>query len=339
MIMKQILISLILLSSILTVNAQTWTGSSDINGNLWRNGNVGIGTTAPDGKLQISHNSTYGLATNDQLIIKPIFAGGTTTNPTSYGSIIWTGSDGIMGRINIVQDNPAATTASHMEFWTNGAGISEKMRITNGGNVGIGTTNPAASLHVVGSGSVIARFNDTATNGGAISYQRSGTAILDIGTGLGLLGIGSNNDAAIYATSHMYIGADGNNVMTLNNGNVGIGTTTPAYKLDVCGTIRAKEVKVDLQGNCGADFVFKSDYKLMGLKELETYVKTNQHLPEIASEKEMVENGVNIKDLQMKLLQKMEEMTLYVIEQNKQIIEQSKRIEKLENENIELKKK
>ena len=127
-------------------------------------------------------------------------------------------------------------------------------------------------------------------------------------------------------------------------GNIGIGTVSPVYKLDVCGTIRAKEVKVDLGAGC--DFVFKSDYKLMDLKTLEQFVKTNQHLPEIAAEKEMVENGVNMKELQMKLLQKMEEMTLYVIElkkendelilnsidQNKRLNEQERMIESIRKE-------
>ncbi|OXB18820.1 hypothetical protein [Flavobacterium reichenbachii] len=116
------------------------------------------------------------------------------------------------------------------------------------------------------------------------------------------------------------------------NNNMGIGTNTPSYKLDVCGTIRAQEVKVDLQGTCVPDFVFKNDYKLMDLNTLEKFVKTNQHLPEISPENEMIENGLNIKEFQMKLLQKMEEMTLYVIEQNKKNEKQEQKIKILEAE-------
>jgi hypothetical protein len=68
----------------------------------------------------------------------------------------------------------------------------------------------------------------------------------------------------------------------------------------------------------------------MDLNKLEEFVKTNQHLPEIAPEKEMVENGVNMKELQMKLLQKIEELTLYTIEQNKKIEALEKKVEKIE---------
>jgi hypothetical protein len=114
------------------------------------------------------------------------------------------------------------------------------------------------------------------------------------------------------------------------DGNIGIGTSEPGFKLDVCGTIRAKEVKVDLTGNCVPDFVFKTDYKLMDLKTLESFVTTNLHLPEIASEKEMVENGVNMKEMQMKLLLKIEELTLYTIDQNKKLEAQNKKIQALE---------
>ncbi|MEN2401773.1 hypothetical protein GKZ90_0018435 [Flavobacterium sp. MC2016-06] len=112
------------------------------------------------------------------------------------------------------------------------------------------------------------------------------------------------------------------------NGNIGIGTINPLYRLDVIGTIRSREIKVDL---AGADFVFGDDYKLMPLNELENYLIINKHLPEIASAEEMQKNGVELGKLNNQLLQKIEELTLYSIEQNKKIEEQSKEIETLKS--------
>ncbi|MDP4209195.1 MAG: hypothetical protein Q8928_10315 [Bacteroidota bacterium] len=108
---------------------------------------------------------------------------------------------------------------------------------------------------------------------------------------------------------------------------VGIGILNPQNTLDVNGTVHAREVKVDL--NNWSDFVFKPDYKLKPLKELESYVKENHHLPEIPSEAEIVQNGVNIGVTQKKLLQKIEELTLYTIDQQKQIEELKKQIQEL----------
>lgn len=118
-----------------------------------------------------------------------------------------------------------------------------------------------------------------------------------------------------------------NNALTvLKNGNVLIDKATQinsTYKLDVNGKIRASEIVVN---TTGADFVFEKSYTLMPLDLLEQKIKADKHLPEIASAEEMQTNGVGLSELNTKLLQKTEELTLYIIELNK-------RIEILENKN------
>nr|WP_297162611.1 hypothetical protein [uncultured Dysgonomonas sp.] len=105
--------------------------------------------------------------------------------------------------------------------------------------------------------------------------------------------------------------------VVLNNGRVGIGTEDPTEKLDVRGTISATEVKVQVL--TGADHVFNTNYDLKPLSEVKAFVEENKHLPEIPSEKHMQENGLNVNEFQIKLLQKIEELTLYVIKQDEEI--------------------
>lgn len=114
-----------------------------------------------------------------------------------------------------------------------------------------------------------------------------------------------------------------------DGGRVGIGTDDPKAKLAVNGDIRAKEVRVmtDIQL---ADYVFDEDYKLRPLTEVEQYVQEHKHLPEIPSAAEVKENGMDVAEFQNKLLQKIEELTLYMIEQQKQL-------EALKKENLVLK--
>ncbi|MDL2224479.1 hypothetical protein LJB92_04110, partial [Bacteroidales bacterium OttesenSCG-928-M06] len=110
-----------------------------------------------------------------------------------------------------------------------------------------------------------------------------------------------------------------NPVLTVKmNGNVGIGEADPAYTLDVKGKIRAEEVVIT---TAWADFVFADNYNLPSLKEVHQHIREKKHLPGIPSESEVKENGVGIADIQVKLLQKIEELTLYMIQQQ-QLIEQ-----------------
>ena len=105
---------------------------------------------------------------------------------------------------------------------------------------------------------------------------------------------------------------------TWDGSGVGIGTEiVGSFKLAVEGKIGAHEVVVTTDG--WADFVFEPDYNLMSLKELETFIKANKHLPEIPTTTEVKENGISIGEMNAKLLQKIEELTLYMIELKKEV--------------------
>lgn len=111
-------------------------------------------------------------------------------------------------------------------------------------------------------------------------------------------------------------------------GNVGIGTENPDARLTVNGNIHSKEVKVDTSIPV-PDYVFKEDYNLRSLQEVENYIKENSHLPEIPSAKEFEQNGIKVSEMNMSLLKKIEELTLYVIHQNKKISELQQENKKL----------
>lgn len=113
-------------------------------------------------------------------------------------------------------------------------------------------------------------------------------------------------------------------------GNMGIGIKNPSNKLDVDGIIRAKEIKVETNW---ADFVFKENYQLMKLSELEEFIEENGHLPEIPTEKEVKENGVSLGEMNSRLLQKIEEQTLYILQLQKQLVDVKQRLDKMEESN------
>jgi hypothetical protein len=113
------------------------------------------------------------------------------------------------------------------------------------------------------------------------------------------------------------------------NGKIGIGTATPDELLTVKGKVHAQEVLVDLQGAVAPDYVFeayfngtsalKPSYKMMALKDVSAFIEKNNHLPEIPSAATLTKEGLALKKMNLLLLQKIEELTLYTIEQQAQI--------------------
>lgn len=154
--------------------------------------------------------------------------------------------------------------------------------------------------------------------------------------GLGVMGTINNG---VSTMDYGWIGQDYNNsFMTfLANGSVGIGTTTPNEKLSVNGKIRAQEIKVETAN--WPDYVFDQNYKILGLNELEAYIKVNKHLPEMPSAKEAQINGVELGEMNKLLLKKIEELTLHLIEKDEQLKLQAKKNASYENRLLELEKK
>jgi len=110
--------------------------------------------------------------------------------------------------------------------------------------------------------------------------------------------------------SNLYIKGD--------SGNVGIGTNNPTRKLHVKGEVRGDTFSA-VSPPSWPDFVFEKDYKLRSLETLERYVAKNKHLPGIPNKAEVKANGLNLPEMDARLLQKIEELTLYIIDQNKKI--------------------
>jgi hypothetical protein len=114
----------------------------------------------------------------------------------------------------------------------------------------------------------------------------------------------------------------------MDNGNVGIGIHRPTNKLEVDGTIKAKEIKVETGW---ADHVFSKDYNLPTLKEVKFHIESHKHLPDIPTEAEVKVSGINLGEMQVKLLQKVEELTLYLIQQQETIDELKNEIKTLKS--------
>lgn len=209
------------------------------------------------------------------------------------------------------------------------SGISQVNTFPSTGNVGIGTSNPTESLDVRGILKLGVANNQENNSPGIVAmgnddFLYDGQYINHYGFGFHGYNDGTTeiiNPRNTYVSG--YFGIDfftsGRLRMRISNdGLVSIGTPIrqPGYRLAVNGKIRAKEIKVETNWS---DFVFEENYNLPSLQEVEKHIQEKGHLKDIPSAKEVGENGIYLGEMNAKLLQKIEELTLYTIDQQKMI--------------------
>jgi hypothetical protein len=299
--------------------------------NMLPSGNIGMGTPDPKEKLHIEGDfliNAFGAGNESGIFFRENF-----TDSNKYNmSILAYDHNGASS------DGLSINGYDGISFSTGANTRNEQMRIDQNGNVGIGTTAPSVMLEI-NNPIVQESFNVTtgldgrslALRGETVDFKRAGRNYIAASNAVGTLAF-STGGSDIY----------NNNIrMSIDeNGDVGIGTIdTYGYKLavngdlGVDGDIDVSATSTDGLGFNWPDYVFESDYKLLSLVEVEEHINEKGHLPNVPSAKEVKEKGsFSLGEMNKKLLEKVEELTLYLIDQNKKLAQQEQRIKALENE-------
>ena len=298
--------------------------------NIKNNGLIGIGTTNPSTNLHIKGITDAGagpqpdtgivitstvLRIEDKVINIP---------PSNERDVWWDMIvSGLNGKFYINKQVAGEANTTNI------------MTLTEDGKVGVGTTNPQRTFHV--NGDILINGHEGSIyfgNENYPEYLETGEWAIEFAPAY------QGNQSGLNfwkpSGSHNLSGEDGygNYYLFINDdGNVGIGTGTPEsdYKLTVDGKIYCEKVKV-VADVTAPDYVFDKDYSLLPIDKLKPYIDKNKHLPDVPSAEEMKKNGLDLGDMTIILLKKIEENTLYIIEQNKEI-------EKLKKENQMFKEK
>nr|WP_068890590.1 hypothetical protein [Pedobacter panaciterrae] len=279
--MKKIFILLTLLLGVNFSQAQTNIFPST--------GNAGIGTTIPATPLYVIGGLPMTGGWNK-----------TATLKATYPVLIFNSNDTKWAGIGYDH-------GSSLNIWVNGSSdnlngtATPALSISNTGDISLGNGSLNSKLDVTGETS-FTKFLRFKSDDQELQFYRSGAVygyLWSSGRGL-----------------HWGKGSFLNSITIENSGNVGIGTEdTKGYKLAVNGKIRAQEIKVETAN--WPDYVFSKNYQLPSLQETEQHIKDKGHLPGIPSAEKVKTNGIDLGEMNAKLLQKIEELTLYLIDLKK----------------------
>jgi hypothetical protein len=302
--------------------AQTWTCGS---GACTTTGLVGVNTPSPGASIDVSYGDIRTLAPNTGFVIQapdfwsPGWARGLNFTNSNNTVLAQFGAYGYNAPSTL---NYAYVGASYNSPW---------MAFKPNGNVGLGTISPGKKIEIsAGDGATSMGDTNVAlllrnTNGylsrSAIDFYGNlpATNVWRYAAVEGLVtgeGAGGDIGAILFGTKASIVDTTLTERMRVDStGNIGIGVSNPQSKLSVNGKISASEVVVT---STPADYVFESGYRLAPLSEVAEYVRANHHLPDIPAGKEIEAKGVSLGDMQSKLLAKIEELTLHMIEMEKE---------------------
>lgn len=300
-------------------------------------GNIGVGTSLPKQMLHV----VGGNILISRVANRNDRAPGSTNGSILFGDVTSTQYPFGSWGIEYLNDSE---NGHGLNFWktadANGASINYVLFLCEEGsykgNVGIGTKTPSCKLEVSGSAKTTSLQTGTLNVTGNVSFRNlagNTTKVITIDNNGDLLteefssfhdnmgnhvasqNLNLNGNKLVNGSS----GTGGIYIHTNGNVRIGAGNMIPTKALEVNGTIRSKEVIVEVAN--WSDFVFDNNYNLMSLKDTESYIKQNGHLPNIPSAAEVEKEGIQLGEMNALLLQKVEELTLYVIELQKQIDE------------------
>ncbi|HEY8935007.1 MAG TPA: hypothetical protein VIM65_07285 [Cyclobacteriaceae bacterium] len=325
--MKKFVLTVIVMSIRFIGYSQEWkTSGTYIYNNNTGNVGIGTGTTAPGDKLTVVGNISLPLL-----------------NSIGYGQSDRFTYDGkSIGNYTLGWYNDSGNTGAPSSYYSGYGGIkfftqaAPRMVISSNGNIGINNTSPNFLIDMI----------TTTTYQGIQLFQSNGKWVRFYSSSLlggSFNNITSNNDAGIVFGNIAGINTvdqgfvivphrgDRSGLRITPAGNVAIGVNdTNGYRFAVGGKMIAEEVNVKLQANW-PDYVFEKNYDLPSLEKLNEFITKNKHLPEMPAACSIEENGINLGEMNVLLLKKVEELTLYVIELQRQNVVMNDLIKKMQN--------